>query len=165
MRRTLAAIAALLVGLCVASTAEARTRASSTSLTGVVEPLAQKAREIIGNCPGTKIVSTIRSWGVTPNHRQGKAVDIAVTKGRSWSRNKSDYGCVYTHLAGWPGGYSGDPQRVAHVHISYSKQHEWGNHGFAHGGSHRVAKRGHGRVASRAVPAGTDVASASPYPN
>lgn len=93
----------------------------STSLARVVEPLASKAREIVSAC-GARIVSTDCRGGTTPNHRDGKAVDIAMP-------GKQSPACIYAHLESWPGGVSTDywtAPRTRHVHFSYSRQHEWG---------------------------------------
>ena len=117
--------------LCVVVNVEAK---NSTAVEPLVEPLRTKVKEIVAEC-GSTVVSTIRSWGKTPNHRQGKAADI-----------KGNPTCIYAHLKGWPGGYSTDYSRVKHVHISYNRAHEWGIR-FAHGGRRSTttlsAKRHH----------------------
>lgn len=106
----------------------------SISLEGVVPILADKVREIVSTC-GSDIWSTvrysfIRGTRILSQHASGAAVDI-----------HGNPTCIYALLKGWPGGYSMDYARVAHVHIS------WGGreHGarFAHGGGrarhHRYA--------------------------
>jgi hypothetical protein len=40
-------------------------------------------------------------------HASGRAVDI-----------KGNPHCIYSHLQGWPGGYSVDYGTVQHVHVS-----------------------------------------------
>lgn len=120
VKQTLIGLCGLIVFGCTAVDAKPRTR--SASLVGVVEPLATKAREIVSVC-GSKVVSTVRSWGATPNHRQGKAVDL-----------QGNPSCIYRLLAGWPGGVSTDYHTAPggkHVHVSYSRRHEWGLR-FAH---------------------------------
>ena len=107
----------------------------STSLARVVEPLKSKAEEIVREC-GAIIVSTDCRGGKTPNHREGRAVDIAM-------RGNASPACIYAHLKGWPGGVSTDywtAPGTKHVHFSYSKRHEWGLR-FAHSGGRRYAKR------------------------
>ena len=103
----------------------------STETRGLIEPLRQKVLELVAACK-TRVISTYCRGGVTPNHRRGLAADV-----------QGDYSCVYAHLKGWPGGYSTDHARVAHVHISYSHRHEWGLR-FAHGGhTHTMSARRH----------------------
>ena len=86
----------------------------SISLAPVVQPLKSKIEEIVNAC-GSKVVSTGCRGGVTPNHREWKAVDV-----------KGNPSCIYARLKGWPGGYSVDYSAVQHVHISYSRKYEWG---------------------------------------
>lgn len=107
-------VVALLALLFTITTADARHRHGSTSLAGVIGPLADKAREIAQTC-GSKIVSTTRNWGKTPNHPQGRAVDM-----------RGNPACIYRMLADWPGGVSTDYAAVKHVHFSYNPRHEWG---------------------------------------
>lgn len=107
----------------------------STSLARVVGPLRAKAEEIVREC-GAYIVSTDCRGGATPNHREGKAVDLQMPKGKSPS-------CIYAHLTNWPGGVSTDywsAPGVRHVHFSYNRKHEWGLR-FAHSGGSRHTKR------------------------
>lgn len=79
---------------------------------GVVAPLAAKVAEIEADC-GSKLISGIRHRFVAGTrrlslHAAGKAVDLT-----------GNPGCIYAHLAGWPGGYSTDYPRMRHVHLSY----------------------------------------------
>lgn len=118
-----------------------RASRGSTAL-NVVTPLAAKAVEIVGACrarvvsafrPGAKVAGTNHQ----SLHAVHKAVDVA-----------GDPACIYSHLQGWPGGYSKDYSRVRHVHISYEPGgREWGAR-FVHGGGrhhhhyyHRYARR------------------------
>lgn len=94
---------------------------SATPLAGIVAPLAAKAREIVSAC-GSTVISGVRhtriagTGGRLSLHASGRAVDI-----------KGNYSCIYSHLRGWPGGYSTDPGRVQHVHVSYAPGGpEWG---------------------------------------
>lgn len=86
----------------------------SRSLAGVVAPLAAKAREIVASC-GSKVISGVRhtyvrgTGGRLSLHASGRAVDI-----------QGAPACIYSHLRGWPGGYSIDYGRVNHVHVSYA---------------------------------------------
>ena len=101
--------------------ARCRHNRGSTSLTRVVEPLRSKAAEIVREC-GAVIVSTDCRGGATPNHRQGRAVDIAM-------RGRASPACIYAHLKNWPGGVSLDywsAPGTKHVHFSYNRRHEWG---------------------------------------
>lgn len=97
-------------------------------LAGVVAPLASKAREIVAAC-GSKVISGVRhtyvagTGGRLSLHASGRAVDI-----------KGSPACIYSHLHGWPGGYSTDYARpnIQHVHISYAPRGpEWGKR-FVH---------------------------------
>lgn len=106
----------------------------------LVAPLADKLASIQSACPGTVAISGVRHTKVRGTnrwslHTQGKAVDV-----------RGDYRCIFAQLQGWPGGYSIDPGRVRHVHVSYDADggREWGVR-FAHGG-HRKHRQ---RVASR----------------
>lgn len=105
--------------------------AGSTSLARIVEPLKSKAEQIVRECR-SRVVSTDMRGGKTPNHRQHRAVDI-----------QGNPACIYRALAGWPGGYSTDYATAPggpHVHISYSRKHEWGRR-FAHTHGPRLAAR------------------------
>ena len=108
---------------------------------GVVAPLAAKVAEIQSSC-GSRVISAVRHSYIAGTrrislHASGKAVDMA-----------GNPSCIYSHLAGWSGGYSTDYGRVAHVHISYDATggREMGIR-FAHGGgrNHRHAHRHHHR--------------------
>jgi hypothetical protein len=97
----------------------------------VVATLADKAAEIVAAC-GSKVISDFRPGAVIAgtNHRSlhavHKAIDIA-----------GNPACIYSHLTSWPGGYSTDYARVAHVHVSYDPNgQEWGAR-FVHGGGGR----------------------------
>lgn len=105
-----------------------RKKKSSTSLNGVVGPLAAKVRQIQAAC-GSRVVSSVRHTYIAGTrrislHASGKAVDMV-----------GNPSCIYSHLRGWAGGYSTDYGRVRHVHISYDPngKREWGRR-FAHGG-------------------------------
>lgn len=98
------------------------------SLSGVVAPLADKARQIMADCD-SKVISAFRRGARIPtgqmsNHAVGRAVDM-----------QGNPECIYRHLAGWPGGYSTDYHTAPggkHVHISYNPGGmEWGVK-FAH---------------------------------
>lgn len=113
---------------------------ASRSTAGVVAPLAAKAAEIQAAC-GSKVVSGIRHTRIAGTrrmslHASGHAVDMA-----------GNPACIYSHLQGWPGGYSTDYGRMRHVHIS------WGGpeHGlrFAHGGKRHARHRGSRYAAAR----------------
>ncbi len=119
---------------------------------GIVAPLANKVSNIQRACPGTRVISALRRTYVRGTrrislHASGKAVDV---RGR--------YGCIYSQLKGWPGGYSIDASRVHHIHISYDPwgRREWGFR-FRHGGGgYRKPRyqrsyyaRRHYRIASR----------------
>lgn len=103
-------------------------RSGVGSLSCVIGPLGTKAREIVDAC-GSRVVSAIAGRANKSNHPIGRAVDLV-----------GNPGCIYSHLHGWPGGYSTDYGRVHHVHISYNPGgQEWGVR-FAHGGHrHRTA--------------------------
>lgn len=125
----LAATAAVM--LAIATAAEARR--GSTSLHGVIVPLASKVRSIQARCPGTRIVSSVRHTRVRGSgrmslHASGRAVDV-----------HGQWDCIYAQLRGWPGGYSTDARRMRHIHISYGGP-EQGKR-FAHYGGKRKAKR------------------------
>lgn len=81
------------------------------SLQGVYAPLADKARQIAAAC-GSVVISGVRHTRVAGTrhwslHASGHAVDM-----------RGNPACIYSHLHGWPGGYSIDYGRVLHVHIS-----------------------------------------------
>lgn len=68
---------------------------------------------------GAKVISSVRPGAVTPGgfrscHATGQAVDVT-----------GNYACIYRVLRGWPGGYTTDPGRCRHVHVSACKM-EWG---------------------------------------
>jgi hypothetical protein len=119
----------------------------TTSVAGIVSPLAHKVAEIVSNC-GSKVISAVRHTYIAGTrhislHASGKAVDIA-----------GNSGCIYAHLHGWPGGYSVDYGRMRHVHVSYdaSGGREMGAR-FVHGGGHyahrtRYARYHHRQYAS-----------------
>lgn len=101
-------------------------------LSGVVAPLAAKAREIVANC-GSVVISGVRhtyiagTGGRLSLHASGRAVDI-----------KGNPACIRAHLAGWPGGASTDYAAVQHTHISYAPGGpEWGRRFAHHRGQHR----------------------------
>lgn len=110
----------------------------SRTLSGVVGPLASKAREIESIC-GSRVISAVRhtyirgTGGRLSLHASGRAVDIA-----------GNPSCIYAQLRGWPGGVSVDYGRVRHVHVSYAPNGaEWGAR-FRHyrgGKRHRHARR------------------------
>jgi len=114
-----------------------RTRATQdseagVSVSGLVSPLAAKLASIEAACPGTHPISGIRHTRIAGSrrmslHAQGKAVDV-----------RGPYGCIYTQLKDWSGGYSTDAGRVRHIHISYDDAggREMGLR-FAHGGGRR----------------------------
>jgi hypothetical protein len=60
-------------------------------------------------------------------HASGRAIDIA-----------GNPGCIYRHLAGWPGGYSTDYGRVGHVHVSLGGREDGLR--FVHGGGRRKVR-------------------------
>lgn len=131
-------LSAIIIALSVMVAGDARAR-GSTSLARVVEPLKSKVEQIVKDC-GSRVISTTNRGGVTPNHAQGKAVDV-----------QGNPSCIYAHLVGWPGGYSTDYNTAPggkHVHISYNRRHEWGlrfvhNHrGHQHRGT-RHARNNH----------------------
>lgn len=105
--------------------------------TGLVPTLANKVSEITSSCRAN-IVSGVRHTNIAGTrvpslHNYGEAVDIS-----------GDYGCIRGHLAGWPGGYSVDNERMRHIHISYSPEtgREMGAR-FVHGGHRRYARHRH----------------------
>ena len=122
----------------------AKSASRSGSLTGVVAPLAAKAREIIDSC-GSVVVSGVARRGSRSNHPRGRAIDLA--------RNPS---CIYAHLRSWPGGVSTDYARAPgkpHVHVSYNPGgQEWGLR-FTHRGYSAKAKSK--RLASRSLASST----------
>lgn len=110
-------------------------------LAGVIAPLAAKAREIVAAC-GSRVISGVRhtyvagTGGRLSLHASGRAVDI-----------KGSPACIYSHLHGWPGGYSTDYARpnIQHVHISFAPHGpEWGRR-FVHFVSARRHRHHHRR--------------------
>jgi hypothetical protein len=101
---------------------------STASLASVHGQLAAKANEIVSSC-GSTVISGMRpgariaGTGHESMHASGRAVDI-----------RGNPSCIYSHLHGWPGGYSVDYGAVQHVHVSLGG-FEDGVH-FSHGGSH-----------------------------
>lgn len=98
------------------------------TIASVHGPLASKAEEIVGNC-GSTVISALRpgariaGTGHTSLHASGRAVDI-----------KGNPHCIYSHLQGWPGGYSVDYGAVQHVHVSLGGFED--GRRFVHNGSH-----------------------------
>ncbi|WP_424627564.1 hypothetical protein [Bradyrhizobium sp. SYSU BS000235] len=143
-RSVLIAAAALLCALSfVAHSTEAvaAKKRGGVSLAPIVAPLAAKVASIQSSCPGTRVVSGLRHTLISGTrrmslHAEGKAVDI-----------QGPYGCIYSQLRGWPGGYTTDAARMRHIHISYDAQggREMGL-AFRHGGH-----RHHRRLARRAA--------------
>jgi len=110
--------------------------ASQGYSSGLVGPLQAKLASIQAACPGTHAISGIRHTRIAGTrrmslHAQGKAVDV-----------RGPYGCIYSQLKGWSGGYSTDAGRVQHIHISYDDGggREMGLR-FAHGGGRRHSWR------------------------
>jgi hypothetical protein len=105
----------------------------AVNVTGIEGTLAAKAHEIVASC-GSTIISGFRPGariagsGHVSMHASGRAVDI-----------KGNPGCIYSHLHGWPGGYSVDYGSVQHVHVSLGG-FEDGVRFSHHGSGHR-----HGR--------------------
>lgn len=107
----------------------------SVSLSGVVGPLADKAREIQAAC-GARVISAVRKTYIAGTrhislHASGRAVDMA-----------GNPDCIYRHLASWPGGVSVDYSRVQHVHFSLDQSggREMGLR-FKHGGGKKKFKK------------------------
>lgn len=97
-------------------------RSGTGALSCVTPVLAAKARQIVNDC-GSQVVSAIAGRPNRSNHPIGRAVDLV-----------GNPSCIYSHLKGWPGGYSTDYGRVHHVHVSYNPGgQEWGVR-FAHRG-------------------------------
>jgi hypothetical protein len=91
--------------------------------------LATKAREIVASCGSTVISgwrpgARIAGSGHASLHASGRAVDI-----------RGNPHCIYSHLQGWPGGYSVDYGSVQHVHISLGGFEDGVR--FSHYGSYR----------------------------
>jgi hypothetical protein len=110
--------------------------ASQGYSSGLVGPLQAKLTSIQAACPGTHAISGVRHTRIAGSrrmslHAQGKAVDV-----------RGPYGCIYSQLKGWSGGYSTDAGRVQHIHISYDDGggREMGLR-FAHGGGRRHSWR------------------------
>ena len=101
------------------------------SLSGVVLPLAHKARQIVSSC-GSRVIRSVRRTNIAGTrrlslHAYGRAVDL-----------QGNPRCIYRMLSNWPGGYSTDYRAVQHVHVSYHPNgREWGVR-FAHA---RVSRR------------------------
>lgn len=121
--------------------AERASHASEGYSAGLVGPLAAKLASIQAACPGTQAISGIRHTRIAGTrrmslHAQGKAVDV-----------RGPYGCIYAQLRGWSGGYSTDPGRVQHIHISYDDAggREMGLR-FAHGGGRRSWREANARM-------------------
>jgi hypothetical protein len=81
------------------------------SLGGIVSTLQARC--------GAKVISSHRPGSVTPGgvqscHATGQAVDMT-----------GNYACMLSVLRSWPGGYTTDPGRCKHIHISSCKM-EWG---------------------------------------
>lgn len=117
---------------------ESAVRAVGHRINGLVPPLAAKIAEIQAAC-GSAVISTLRHTLVAGSgrpslHNVGQAADV-----------RGNPSCIYSHLSGWPGGYSVDYGRVRHVHISYSYGgREWGaRFQHYHGGRHRHHHRRH----------------------
>ena len=119
--------------------------AGSVSTSGIVAPLAAKARQIVAAC-GSRVVSGMRhgarmSSGHSSNHASGRAVDI-----------QGNPSCIYAMLRGWPGGVSTDYASAPggpHVHVSYSPRgSEWGLK-FSHGVRRAYAYAGKTRGKAR----------------
>jgi hypothetical protein len=111
------------------------------SVSGLVSPLATKLASIQAACPGTQAISGIRHTRIAGTrrmslHAQGKAVDV-----------RGPYGCIYSELKGWSGGYSTDAGRVRHIHISYDDAggREMGIR-FAHGGRRHSFRNAYARM-------------------
>lgn len=104
-------------------------------LVGIYAPLAAKAREIELAC-GSRVISGVRRTYVRGSGRRslhwtGNAIDMT-----------GNYRCIYRHLQGWPGGYSTDPHRVRHVHISLGGREDGQRFAHYHGRRHtRIAWR------------------------
>jgi hypothetical protein len=87
-------------------------RRAQFGIRGVHGRLAAKAQEIASQC-GSRVVSGFRPGarvagsGHPSLHASGRAVDIS-----------GNPRCIYSHLRGWPGGYSIDYGAVRHVHVS-----------------------------------------------
>jgi hypothetical protein len=101
---------------------------SAVGIGGPPGQLQAKAHEIVSNC-GSTIISGFRPGariagsGHASMHASGRAVDI-----------KGNPHCIYSHLQGWPGGYSVDYGAVQHVHISLGGFEDGVR--FSHHGSH-----------------------------
>jgi hypothetical protein len=97
--------------------------------------LEAKAHEIVSSC-GSTIISAFRPGariagsGHPSMHASGRAVDI-----------KGNPNCIYSHLRGWPGGYSVDYGSVQHVHISLGGREDGLR--FTHYGHHHARYAAH----------------------
>jgi len=106
---------------------------------GLRATLAAKVADIEAACPGTRIISGLRHTFVAGTnrislHASGKAADL-----------RGPYGCIYSQLRGWPGGYSVDPGIVHHIHVSYDPEggREMGIHFHHHGHRHHGHRHRH----------------------
>jgi len=102
---------------------------SAAGIGGGRVELEAKAREIVSSC-GSTIISAFRPGariagsGHASMHASGRAIDI-----------KGNPHCIYSHLGGWPGGYSVDYGAVQHVHVSlggFEDGIRFSHHGFHH---------------------------------
>ena len=101
---------------------------SNGRVSGLVPGLAVKVAEIVQTC-GSRLISGVRHTFVAGTrtislHASGRAADVA-----------GNAPCIYSLLAGWPGGYSIDYGAVGHVHISLGGREDGAR--FRHGGHHR----------------------------
>jgi hypothetical protein len=101
---------------------------SDFGVASVRSQLAAKAQEIVASCGSTVISgrrpgARVAGSGRVSLHASGKAVDI-----------KGNPRCIYSHLQGWPGGYSVDYGAVRHVHVSLGGIEDGLR--FVHNGSH-----------------------------
>lgn len=123
-------LAAILLCLCASQSL------AGASLAGVVAPLAAKTQEIMSTCHSV-VVSARSGRANRSNHPLGRAVDL-----------QGNPACIYSHLQGWPGGYSTDYASAPHgkhVHISFNPGgQEWGLR-FVHRHGGRYASRHRGK--------------------
>lgn len=86
-------------------------QAQAASLGGIASELRSKcgAKVIAGTVNRNVAGTNMRSC-----HAMGQAIDVT-----------GNYACIYKVLKKWPGGYTTDPGRCKHVHISSCKR-EWG---------------------------------------
>jgi hypothetical protein len=125
-----------------------RSRSGLGDLTSI---LRAKVSEIISAC-GSRLISGYRPGARVAGSGHASLHSVYPARAADLSGNPS---CIYSHLHGWPGGYSVDYGRVRHVHVSYSPPgsgylsgREW-HARFSHfgGGYHRYAH--HRRYAFR----------------